>query len=354
MSSLVVRPLLRFLSWPQQVSGSNHVGVLTKFPSKNILVHSIQLTVTGQFICLSSLTCNSHFSGTKGLGRHGGWFGSASGFRTISRSCKDGKQQTSRSEAHEARSAAGDDLWTDARYENFEPWEKGGGVVHGLAEVDETVVVEPGAVVHANARIGPNSHISSGSVVGPHVVIGSDTHLGFNVSLQNCSVGDSCTLHNGVCVGQDGFGFTIDDKGQVVKKPQLLKVQIGHFVEIGANTCVDRGSWRDTVIGDHTKIDNMVQIGHNVVIGRCCLLCGQVGLAGSSTLGDYVVMGGKSGVSDHISVASKVRIAAKSAVTSHITEPGDYAGFPAVPVKEWRRQRIVLRKLGRRGDYEPL
>ncbi|KAL3676236.1 hypothetical protein R1sor_026184 [Riccia sorocarpa] len=348
MSSLVVRPLLRFFSWQQQVSGSNHLCMLSKFPSKNTL------TGTGQFIHFSSLASNSNFLRRKGLNRDAGWFPNPSGSRTISRRCKEEQQKTNRAEAQQVQSAARGGLLTEASYEDFERWHKGGGVVHALAQVDETVVVEFGAVVHANARVGSNSHISSGSVVGPHVLIGCDTRLGFNVSLENCSVGDSCTLHNGVCVGQDGFGFTVNEKGQVVKKPQLLKVQIGHFVEIGANTCIDRGSWRDTVIGDHTKIDNLVQIGHNVVIGRCCLLCGQVGLAGSSTLGDYVVMGGKSGVSDHISIASKVRIAAKSAVTSHITEPGDYAGFPAVPAKEWRRQRIFLRKLGRRGESEPV
>eukprot|EP00850_Spirogloea_muscicola_P009890 SM000056S18008 [mRNA] locus=s56:657120:665114:+ [translate_table: standard] len=169
----------------------------------------------------------------------------------------------------------------------------------------------------------------------------------YNVALQNCTVGDRCTFHSGACIGQDGFGFTIDNEGRVVKKPQLLRVIIGDDVEVGANSCIDRGSWRDTIIGDCVKIDNLVQIGHNVVIGRCCLLCGQVGLGGSSTLGDYVILGGKAGVADHMSICSKVRVAAKAGVMRDITEPGDYAGFPAVPAREWRKAAIAFRQMGR-------
>ncbi|KAH9296050.1 hypothetical protein KI387_039638, partial [Taxus chinensis] len=189
--------------------------------------------------------------------------------------------------------------------------------------------IESGAIVHAHAKVGPNVHLGSGTVVGPSVSIGSSTRIGYNVSLQNCSVGNFCFIYNGVCIGQDGFGFFVDEQGMMVKKPQLLHVKIGNHVEIGANTCIDRGSWRDTVIGDHTKIDNQVQIGHNVVIGNCCMICGQAGIAGSSTLGDYVVMGGRSAVKDHVSVASKVRLAASCIVITNISDPGDYAGFPA-------------------------
>ncbi|KAG0591425.1 hypothetical protein M758_1G171900 [Ceratodon purpureus] len=226
-------------------------------------------------------------------------------------------------------------------------WRSGGGTVHSLAEVHSSVVVEHGALVESKAQVGANARISAGCVVGPGVFVGESTTLGYNVVLQNCSVGASCTLHPGVCVGQDGFGFLENSSGEIVKKPQLLRVQIGSHVEIGANTCIDRGSWRDTVIGDYTKIDNLVQIGHNAAIGRGCMLCGQVGIAGSATIGDYVVIGGKAGVSDHVTVASRVRIAAKSGVMSNIDKPGDYAGFPAVPAREWRKQMVVLRRMGR-------
>ncbi|KAF2305008.1 hypothetical protein GH714_001022 [Hevea brasiliensis] len=185
---------------------------------------------------------------------------------------------------------------------------------------------------------GCECHVGSGTVIGPAVTVGQSTKIGYNVSLSNCTIGDSCLIHNGVCIGQDGFGFSVDEQGSMMKKPQLLNAKIGNHVEIGANTCIDRGSWRDTVIGDHSKIDNLVQIGHNVVIGKSCLLCGQVGIAGSVTIGDYVTLGGRVAVRDHASITSKVRLAANSCVTKDITEPGDYGGFPAVPIHQWRRQ----------------
>uniref|UniRef100_A0A453LNW5 UDP-3-O-[3-hydroxymyristoyl] glucosamine N-acyltransferase non-repeat region domain-containing protein n=1 Tax=Aegilops tauschii subsp. strangulata TaxID=200361 RepID=A0A453LNW5_AEGTS len=240
------------------------------------------------------------------------------------------------------------------------------------ASVDPTAVVEAGAVVHSGAVIGKEVVVGSGTVVGPSVSVGQSTRIGYGVSpvssvlkqsklclvmemilvslcsrynvvLSNCSVGEFCTIHNGACIGQDGFGFFVDQDGQVKKKPQELYARIGDNVEIGANTCIDRGSWRDTMIGDDTKIDNLVQIGHNVVIGNCCMICGQVGIAGSATLGDYVVLGGRVAIRDHVSIASKVRLAANSLVTKDIQEPGDYGGFPAVPINEWRRQTVNLR-----------
>uniref|UniRef100_A0A2P2KIM0 Uncharacterized protein n=1 Tax=Rhizophora mucronata TaxID=61149 RepID=A0A2P2KIM0_RHIMU len=133
----------------------------------------------------------------------------------------------------------------------------------------------------------------------------------------------------------------------MVKKPQLLNARIGNHVEVGSNTCIDRGSWRDTVIGDHTKIDNLVQIGHNVIIGKSCMLCGQVGIAGSVTIGDYVSMGGRVAVRDHVSIASKVRLAANSCVTKDISKHGDYGGFPAAPIHEWQRQVAHYRRISK-------
>lgn len=232
----------------------------------------------------------------------------------------------------------------------LEIWKQGGGLFHVSADIDLTAFIEPGAIVHAHAKIGPNVHLGSGTIVGPSVSIGSSTRIGYNVSLQNCSIGDFCLIHNGVCIGQDGFGHFVDELGVMVKKPQLLYARIGNHVEIGANTCVDRGSWRDTTIGDHTKIDNLVQIGHNVVIGQCCMICGQAGIAGSATLGDYVVMGGRSGVKDHVSVASKVRLAASSIVITNIADRGDYAGFPAVPAYKWRKSVIAFRRLSKHNN----
>ena len=221
----------------------------------------------------------------------------------------------------------------------------GDGWIHPGAKVDPTAHVCPGAVVCDGAVVGPHVHVGAGSVVGTHARVGRGTKIGFNVCLDHCSIGEECVLHNGVCVGQDGFGFYVDEGGNVVKKPQELRVVVGNHVEIGANTCVDRGSWRDTVIGDHCKIDNLVQIGHNAVLGKACILCGQTALGGSSNLGDYVVMGGKSAVADHINVVSKVRLAAKAGVIKDITMPGDYAGFPAMPAQEWRKMQVRIRQI---------
>ncbi|XP_074569433.1 putative UDP-3-O-acylglucosamine N-acyltransferase 2, mitochondrial isoform X3 [Curcuma longa] len=212
----------------------------------------------------------------------------------------------------------------------FARWKNGGGLFHQSSDIDPTAIIEIGAVVHANCMLASDVHIRSGTVVGYSVSIGQSTKVGYNSVLSNCSVGNFSTIHNGVCVGQDGFGFFVDEAGHMVKKPQELFVRIADHVEIGANTCIDRGSWRDTVIGDHTKIDNLVQIGHNVVIGKCCMLCGQVGVAGSVTIGDYVTLGGRVAIRDHVTIASKVRLAANSSVTKDITEPGDYGADPRV------------------------
>ncbi|KAM0899389.1 hypothetical protein ACQ4PT_021270 [Festuca glaucescens] len=245
-------------------------------------------------------------------------------------------------------SSASHDTGAAAPAAEFVPWRNGGGVLHRAASVDPTAVVEAGAVVHSGAVIGKEVVVGSGTVVGPSVSVGQSTRIGYNVVLSNCSVGEFCTIHNGACIGQDGFGFFVDEDGKVKKKPQLLYARIGDNVEIGANTCIDRGSWRDTIIGDATKIDNLVQIGHNVVIGKCCMICGQAGIAGSATLGDYVTLGGRVAIRDHVSIASKVRLAANSLATKDIQNPGDYGGFPAVPVNEWRRQTVNLRLLSKK------
>ncbi|GKV41737.1 hypothetical protein SLEP1_g49234 [Rubroshorea leprosula] len=233
--------------------------------------------------------------------------------------------------------------------QEFLKWHNGGGIFHKLARVDPTAFIEIGAIVHSKCVLSADVHIGSGTVIGPAVTIGRSTKIAYNAALSNCSIGDSCVIHSGVCIGQDGFGFFVDDHGNVVKKPQMLNTMIGRYVEIGANTCIDRGSWRDTVIGDHTKIDNLVQIGHNVIIGKSCMLCGQVGIAGSVTIGDYVTLGGRVAVRDHVSIASKVRLAANSCVTKDIRDPGDYGGFPAVPIYKWRRQVAIQCRISSKG-----
>ncbi|KAJ1639248.1 trimeric LpxA-like protein [Pavlovales sp. CCMP2436] len=230
----------------------------------------------------------------------------------------------------------------------YNAWPRGGGLVHAAASVHASATVEPCAVVLRGATVGADVTVGATSVVGDGVHVRERTRLGYGVRLSNCTIGSDCILHHGVCVGADGFGFEADAAGRLSKRPQLLRALVHDHVEIGANSCVDRGSWRDTVIGAHTKLDNLVQVGHNAHIGEHCLLCAHAAVGGSSSLGDHVVMGGKSAVRDHVSVTSRVRIAAKAGVSANITESGDYAGFPAEPAARWRRQVVTLRRLGRR------
>ncbi|XP_022886510.1 probable UDP-3-O-acylglucosamine N-acyltransferase 2, mitochondrial isoform X2 [Olea europaea var. sylvestris] len=236
--------------------------------------------------------------------------------------------------------------WDDAKTDGqeFRKWYNGGGMFHKFSCIDPTAFIGTGALVHSKSVVAANAYIGSGSIVGPAVTVGQSTRLGYNVVLTNCTIGDFCIIHNGVCIGQDGFGFLVDEQGHMVKKPQNLEARIGNHVEIGANTCIDRGSWRDTIIGDHSKIDNLVQVGHNAVIGNNCIVCGQVGIAGSVTIGDYVTLGGRVAIRDHVCIASKVRLAANSCVTKNINESGDYGGFPAIPIREWRKQVATHRR----------
>ncbi|CAA3025074.1 probable UDP-3-O-acylglucosamine N-acyltransferase 2, mitochondrial [Olea europaea subsp. europaea] len=235
-----------------------------------------------------------------------------------------------------------DDAKTDGQ--EFRKWYNGGGMFHKFSCIDPTAFIGTGALVHSKSVVAANAYIGSGSIVGPAVTVGQSTRLGYNVVLTNCTIGDFCVIHNGVCIGQDGFGFLVDEQGHMVKKAQNLEARVGNHVEIGANTCIDRGSWRDTVIGDHSKIDNLVQVGHNAVIGNNCIVCGQVGIAGSATIGDYVTLGGRVAIRDHVCIASKVRLAANSCVTKNINESGDYGGFPAIPIREWRKQVATHRR----------
>eukprot|EP00741_Cyanophora_paradoxa_P002637 tig00000615_g2559.t1 len=223
-----------------------------------------------------------------------------------------------------------------------------GALVHASAVVHPSATLEPNAVLLPGAQVGEGAHIGAGTVVGPQVIVGRETRVGYGAALSNCSIGERCIIHHGVRIGQDGFGFYHEPgTGAVRKKPQLLRVVVGSDVEIGANTCVDRGSWRDTIIGDNTKIDNLVQVAHNVQIGRGCFVCGQVGIAGSVTIGNHVQIGGQVGIAQHLTIGDRVRIAAQSGVTRSLEAGGTYAGSPAVEVRDWRHQVLVLRQLAR-------
>ncbi|HWJ76199.1 MAG TPA: UDP-3-O-(3-hydroxymyristoyl)glucosamine N-acyltransferase [Kaistia sp.] len=224
--------------------------------------------------------------------------------------------------------------------------------VHGDARLEPDVTVEPGAVVGAGAEIGSGSVIGPGAVIGPGVRIGRDCHVGAGTTVIHALVGNRVILHPGVRIGQDGFGYLMSGKGHA-KVPQIGRVVIQDDVEIGAGTTIDRGANRDTVIGEGTKIDNQVQIGHNVQIGRHCVVVAQVGISGSATLGDFVVIGGQAGVNGHVVIGNGAQVAATASVKDDLAAGGRYGGAPARPIKEWYREELALRRLAQRAGAPP-
>ena len=221
---------------------------------------------------------------------------------------------------------------------------------HPSAVIDPTAVIGEGcaiganAVISARAELGDRTMIGAGAVIGEAVTIGAETEIGANSSLSHCEIGGRCLLHPGVRIGQRGFGFDMSPEGHL-DVPQLGRVIVGNDVEIGANSCIDRGSGPDTVVGDGCKIDNLVQIGHNVRLGKGCVVVAQSGIAGSAHLEDFVVLAAQSGVAGHIRIAPGTQIAARSGAMRD-TEPGaKLAGNPAIPAREYFRQMAVLAKL---------
>jgi UDP-3-O-[3-hydroxymyristoyl] glucosamine N-acyltransferase len=220
------------------------------------------------------------------------------------------------------------------------------GLVDPTAEIGVDVTIEPGAVVGSEARIGRGTTIAAGAVVGYRVHIGCDGYIGPGGSVTHALIGDRVILHAGVRIGQDGFGFAMGPEGHI-KIPQIGRVIIGDDVEIGANSTVDRGSLSDTIVGSGTKIDNLVQIGHNVVIGKHCVIVAQSGIAGSAQLGDFVVMGAHSGVVGHVKVGSGAQIAGMAHVKDDVPPGERMGGTPAKPFREWARETAMLKRLSR-------
>ncbi|WP_367116773.1 UDP-3-O-(3-hydroxymyristoyl)glucosamine N-acyltransferase [Bauldia sp.] len=216
------------------------------------------------------------------------------------------------------------------------------------ARLEKGVTVEAGAVVGPGAEVGADSLIAAGSIIGAGVRIGRESSVGPSASVLHALIGNRVVLHPGVRVGQDGFGYVPGAAGHL-KIPQVGRVIIQDDVEIGANTTIDRGSSRDTVIGEGTKIDNLVQIGHNVVIGRHCLIAGNAGISGSVVMGDFVMIGGGTGVRDHVSIGNNVKIAAAAAVHSNIPDGETWGGYPAMPIDRFYRQMRTLQRIVR-GD----
>jgi UDP-3-O-[3-hydroxymyristoyl] glucosamine N-acyltransferase len=225
------------------------------------------------------------------------------------------------------------------------------GPIHPTARIEAGAVIEPGAVVGREAWIGSGTTVAAGALVGYRVTIGRDCFIGPGASLTNTLLGDRVILHAGVRLGQDGFGFAMGAGGHL-KVPQIGRVIIQDDVEIGANTCVDRGALKDTIIGEGTKIDNLVQIGHNVVVGRRCVIVAHAALAGSCTLEDFVVMGGQSGVAGHLTVGAGAQIAGVSHATDNVPPRARMVGTPAQPIRDWTRERVAVRRLAKGAGAE--
>ena len=221
------------------------------------------------------------------------------------------------------------------------------------ARLGKDVMLGFGVVIGAGAEIGEATKIGAGSVIAPGVTIGRDCEIGSNVTISHAYIGDQVVILPGAQIGQPGFGFASSQNGHA-KVPQLGRVIIQDQVEIGAGTTIDRGALGDTVIGEGSKLDNLVQIGHNVHIGRHCVLVSQVGIAGSSVIEDFAVLGGQVGIADHGHIGSGARLAARTAMVSGQELPGgqDYGGVPAKPVREWMREVHVVNALARRKKQD--
>lgn len=219
-----------------------------------------------------------------------------------------------------------------------------GSFIHPTAKIGQGCVIEAGAVIKANATIGDGCWIESCAVIGQGVTLGAKCRIGTNASVSHGVLGDAVRLYPGVRVGQDGFGFAIDPKGHIAV-PQLGRVLIGDNVQVGANTTIDRGAGPDTVIGAGTWIDNQVQIGHNVKIGKGCVLVAQSGVAGSTVLEDYAVLAAQAGVAGHLRIGMGARIGAKAGVMKDVPPGEEQLGAPAMPVKEFMRQVVALKRL---------
>ncbi len=224
---------------------------------------------------------------------------------------------------------------------------KANSLIHPSAQVAANAEIEMGAIVGCEASIGSGTIIAAGAVIGYRSVIGDNCYIGAGASVTHAIVGNDVIIHAGVRIGQDGFGFAMTKRGHS-KIPQVGCVIIGADVEIGANSTIDRGTLGDTRIGEGTKIDNLVQIGHNAIIGRHCVIVAQSGIAGSAELGDFVVMGAQSGALGHVKIGTGAQIAGMAHVKNDVAPGARMGGTPAKPFDEWAREVAALRSLGKK------
>ena len=224
--------------------------------------------------------------------------------------------------------------------------------IHKTAIIDETATIGNGTRIGAGCYVGPKVVIAENVTIYPNVTILDDCTIGKNTIIwsgtvirERSIIGNDCIFHPNATIGADGFGFRPDPERGLVKIPQIGNVVIGNNVEIGANSCVDRGKFSSTIVGDGCKIDNLVQIGHNSKLGKFCIMAGNSGLAGSVTLGDGVVIGGSASIKDHTTIGAGAMVGAGSGVTGDIEAGKVMLGYPAVEAREALKQWAILKRL---------
>lgn len=231
---------------------------------------------------------------------------------------------------------------------------KSGGIspqaaIHSTAKIGKNCSIGPFVVIEENARIGNGCEIGPNTVIEAGVELGEECRVAANVTISHALLGKRVSIKPGARIGQRGFGFHMDEDGHF-DIPQLGRVVIGDDVEVGANTTIDRGAEQDTIIGYGTRIDNLVQIAHNVHIGENCVIVAQAGIAGSTSLGRFVVLAGQVGIAGHLNIGDGVKIAAQSGVMRDVPKGATVAGTPSVEVRNWHRQTIALKKLAEKGS----
>ncbi len=220
-------------------------------------------------------------------------------------------------------------------------------VVDSSATLGAGCRIDGGAVIGPGSEIGARCHIGANAVIEAGVVIGDDCIIGACASLSHCLVGARVVIYPGARIGQEGFGFASGREGHL-RIPQIGRVIIHDDAEIGANTTIDRGSGRDTIVGSGCMIDNLVQIAHNVQLGKGCVLAGQVGISGSTVLGDFVVCGGQVGIAGHLDIGDGVTLVARAGVMHNLKPHQAYGGAPAIPLQLWKRQTVAVARLSNR------
>lgn len=224
--------------------------------------------------------------------------------------------------------------------------------IHPTAIVDKTVIIGSGTRIGAGSYIGPKVTLGENVTIYPNVTILDECTIGKNsviwsgaVVRERCHMGNGCIIHSNATIGADGFGFRPDPQRGLVKIPQIGNVVLGNNVEIGANSCVDRGKFSSTILGDGCKIDNLIQIGHNSKLGQFCIMAGQSGLAGSVTLGNGVLIGGSASITDHVTIGDGAIIGGGSGVTKNVPAGVTLLGYPAIDARDALRQWAILKRL---------